>query len=474
MVSACLRVCLAAVAMQGLLHLRPDYPVLEADVRRLAGLPHGLLTFELSIAEFYPLTLGVLAVGVSSHGPLTPWGVGLGGSLLAVAGEQVFVRGVARGSVPLLFTGRLVFSLGEVFAQDVALIPLFMQHFTAADTSILYAAVTAGSYFSRAGGLLLHRYLQDEYGLSLLGTLSVFWLLLTLYPVLYLLLRLVLPAEAPPPTPPEREDGASLLSTVLEAFRTQRDMPWCYWFMMAAAALFNASSLTYDDFVLLPEVFRDVNTPRKAGRVLADGYTLVGGACLLVTWLYYRGVVIDENPHRTGRLLFLLLCLRLAGFVYMGARLLLVGRQVARHWSEVGVEVAVHLGTFLFDMWAEPHLVSLAGHGNTSEACVMGLLTFVTALVALPLVHLQEQLLTWHSDASIVVQVAALCLVLLCMFLVWRTTPSDVDANKNQKSKTKKNKEKRKNKKNKEENKKNAAPHRSQSGSSPPLLCKPP
>lgn len=428
MVSACLRVCAAAVPMQALLHLRPEYHVLEADVKRLAGLPDGLVAFELSIVELYPLALGILAVAVSSGGPLTPWGVGLGGSVLVVAGELLFVRGAARGSLPLLFSGRLVFALGEVFAKDVALIPLFMQHFTAADTSILYAAVTAGSSFARSGGLLLYRWLQDERGLSLPGTLQVFWLALALYPVLYAVLGLVLPRRERPHTHASREDRPSVVGTVLEALRTQRGMPWHYCFMMAAAALFNASSLMCDDVVLLPEVFRDVSTPRQAGRVLAEGYGLLGGVCLLVTWLYYRGVLIDENPHRTGQLLFLLLGLRLAGYVYMGARLVLLGRQVARHWSEVSIELLMHLGTFLFDMWAEPHLVTLAGHDNTSEACVMGILTFLTALVALPLVHLQEQLYLWHSDASIAVQVAALCVVLLLMYLVWRSTPRDAAA----------------------------------------------
>lgn len=428
MVSACLKVCAAAVSMQALLHLRPEYHVLEADVKRLAGLPDGLVAFELSIVEFYPLALGILAVAVTSSGPLTPWGVGFGGSVLVVAGELVFVRGATRSSVPLLFAGRLVFAIGEVFAKDVALIPLFMQHFTVADTSILYAAVTAGSSFARGGGLLLYRWLQDEHGLSLVGTLHVFWLALTLYPVLYVVLRLVLPGEERPHAHPAREDKPSLLGTVMEALRTQREMPRYYCFMMAAAALFNASSLMCDDFVLLPEVFQDLNTPRKTGRVLAEGYSLLGGVCLLVTWLYYRGVVIDENPHRTGKLLFLLLGLRLSGYVYMGARLLLLGRQVAKHWSEVSIEMVMHLGTFLFDMWAEPHLVALAGHDNTSEACVMGILTFLTALVALPLVHLQEQLYLWHSDASIAVQVAALCVVLLFMYLVWRNTPKDAAA----------------------------------------------
>lgn len=425
MVSAFLKVCVAAAAMQALLHLRPDYPAIEHEVKRVMGLPDGLLAFQLSIAEIYPLLLGILALSVSGGGPLTPLGLGVGGSILVVVGEEMFVMGVAWRSVSLLFVGRLVFSLGEVFAQDVALIPLWMEHFTTADTSILYAAVIAASYFARACGLKLYRWLQEDYGFNFCETLSFFWSTLVLYPLLYITMEMLLPADRKEHTHSRRESSASVLHTVLQALRGTRELPCYFWLMMTAAGLFNASSFLCDDFTLLPEVFDDVDTDSKARSVMAGGYSLLGAACLLVTCLYYRGVVTDENPRLTAKLLFLLLGLRLAGFVYIGARLLLLGRQVSRYWGEVGVEVLVHLGTFLFDMWAEPHLVHLAGHGATSEACVMGLLTSLTAATALPLVHLQERLFLWHADFKIAVQVAALSFVFLLMFLVWRSTPRD-------------------------------------------------
>lgn len=425
MVSAFLKVCVAAAAMQALLHLRPDYPAIEPEVKRVMGLHDGLLAFQLSIAEIYPLLLGILALSVSGGGPLTPRGLGVGGSVLVVVGEEVFVMGVAWRSVPLLFVGRLVSALGEVFAQDVALIPLWMEHFTAADTSILYAAVIAAGYFGRACGLELYRRLQEDYAFTFCRTLSLFWSTLILYPLLYVTMEKMLPADRIEHTHSRQQSSAPVLHTVLQALRGTRELPCYFWLMMTAAGLFNASSLLSDDFTLLPEVFDDVDTESKACSVMAGGYSLLGAVCLLVTCLYYRGVVTDENPRLTAKLLFLLLGLRLAGFVYMGARLLLLGRQVSRYWGEVGVEVLVHLGTFLFDMWAEPHLVYLAGHGATSEACVMGLLTSLTAVTALPLVHLQEKLCLWHKDFNIAVQVAALSLVSLLMFLVWRKTPRD-------------------------------------------------
>ncbi|KAK4316086.1 hypothetical protein Pmani_012730 [Petrolisthes manimaculis] len=125
-------------------------------------------------------------------------------------------------------------------------------------------------------------------------------------------------------------------------------------------------------------------------------------------------------------MLSLLLGLRLTGFLYMGAKVLNLIQGCNQYLCEVGLQVALNIGSVLFDMWAEPHLVGLVHDGEALETFVLGLLTSLTGVLALILVHLLYVIESWSKKLDIATHVGILILVLLLMFLVWNLTPSDL------------------------------------------------
>ncbi|KAK4316087.1 hypothetical protein Pmani_012731 [Petrolisthes manimaculis] len=78
-----------------------------------------------------------------------------------------------------------------------------------------------------------------------------------------------------------------LMDRVKNAVAIQLSLPWYYWSMLVAAGLFNAVSLSYDDYTLLPQVFHEIDNPIKIGLVETSGYAFLGVVGLGITWLYY-------------------------------------------------------------------------------------------------------------------------------------------------------------------------------------------
>lgn len=173
-------------------------------------------------------------------------------------------------------------------------------------------------------------------------------------------------------------------------------------------------------------MFRDIDTPIKIGIVETSGYSFLGMVGLCITWLYYGKDWCHQNPRLTIMMLFLMLGVRLSGFLYMGAKVLDLIQGCGRFLCEVALQVALNLGSVLFDMWVEPHLVSLVKDGESLEAIVLGLLTSLTGVFALTLVHLLWVVESWSKKLDIGIHVSLLVLVLLLIFLVWKLTPSDL------------------------------------------------
>lgn len=173
-------------------------------------------------------------------------------------------------------------------------------------------------------------------------------------------------------------------------------------------------------------MFRDIDNPIKIGIVETSGYSFLGVVGLCITWLYYGKDWCHQNPRLTIMMLFLMLGVRLTGFLYMGAKVLDLIQGCSRFLCEVALQVALNIGSVLFDMWVEPHLVSLVKDGESLEAIVLGLLTSLTGMLALTLVHLLWVVESWSKKLDIGIHVSLLVLVLLLMFLVWKLTPSDL------------------------------------------------
>ncbi|KAK3858651.1 hypothetical protein Pcinc_035157 [Petrolisthes cinctipes] len=130
--------------------------------------------------------------------------------------------------------------------------------------------------------------------------------------------------------------------------------------MMVAVALFRVISLSFDEYTLLPRTFQDIDNPSKMGLVEASGYLFLGVVGLCLTCLYYgKRFYPHKNPRLTVMVLFFLLGIRMAAFLYMGARVLNLIQGCDRYVCQVTAQVALNLGPVLFDMWAIPHLLSL-------------------------------------------------------------------------------------------------------------------
>lgn len=147
---------------------------------------------------------------------------------------------------------------------------------------------------------------------------------------------------------------------------------------------------------------------------------------MCITWLYYGNYWCHQSPRLTIMMLFFMLGVRLTGFMYMGAKVLNLIQGCGKFLCEVGLQVALNIGSVLFDMWVEPHLVSLVKDGESLEAIVLGLLTTLTGVLALTLVHLLWVVESWSKKLDIGIHVTLLVLVLLLMFFVWKLTPSNL------------------------------------------------
>lgn len=158
------QVWVVSAVLQVILFMRPVYDVMQDDIKKLTGLSDGIVAFQLSVADLWPLLLGSLAVLITRDRCLISSVIGINFSFVVPVGHFLFFAGVVYRSIKLLFIGRLLESLGMVFAHNVALLPLWRRGLSSNNATILYAFNVAITCFSRAAGYWLYKRLHVDLG----------------------------------------------------------------------------------------------------------------------------------------------------------------------------------------------------------------------------------------------------------------------------------------------------------------------
>lgn len=405
----------------------PDYAAISATVRAHVSFT-SLVDFFVGNAAQFPGLLGVLAVFMKSKGLHIPVTVGVVGGVLAVVGDFLFALGVKVKSVWLLVWGRMVAEGGHLMAWYMAFPILTLAIYSSQQTSVIFTVVACERCFVPTLAYYWHYWLYAKLRHNLADTLLLNAVLRLFFPVLYTLCCWYVHAlhvhreQAHDGVRPETTTAKKLRSICLRSVLTsQLVCPASYWLMMATMVVVAAMDGCFSELEVFSRVYND--SPAQVATEVAFGRGVAGVVCFVFAFLYMRRVHLEQRGRFNAQVLTFAMVLRLLGFVGVWLRMM-----QSHHGTIVleqfWVEASLILGQILFDMWANQHLICLAGSGVAAAAGIalkFSLSSVVTLAMALAQSVVFNSLgIKWLTGLYALV----FFFVVLFTIMVWLLTPS--------------------------------------------------
>lgn len=405
----------------------PDYAAISATVRAHVSMS-SMADFLLGSAAEFPGLLGFLAVFMKSKGLHVPITVGVLGGVFAVGGDFLFAFGVKLRNVWFLLWGRMVAEAGHLMAWFMAFPILALTIYSPQQTIIIFTVVACERCFVPTLAYYWHYWLFGKLHDNLADTLLHNAALRIFFPAIFIIFCWYVHAMcahrelAHGGMPSETTTAIKLRSICLiSVMRSQLVCPPAYWLMVATMVVVKAVYCCFSELEVFSRVYND--SPAQVATEVAFGRGVAGVVCFFFTFLYMQRVDLETRARFNAQVLTYAMVLRWLGFMGVWLRILQTGHHMLTH-EQFWVEASLILGQTMFDMWANQHLICLAGSGVAAAAAI-GITASLSSAMTLVLGWLQTTVfnamgIKWLTG----LYAATLFFVVVFTIVVWVLTPA--------------------------------------------------
>lgn len=405
----------------------PDYETISAIVR--AHVSFGsLVDFLIGNATEFPGLLGFFAVLMKSKGLRVPISVGVLGAVFAVGGGILFALGVKLRSVWFLLWGRMVGEVGHLMSWFMAFPILALTIYSPQQTSILFTVLACERCFMPTLAYYWHNWLYGKLHDNLADSLLHNAALRIFFPVLFMVFCWYVHAmyahreQAHGVMPPDTTTAKRLRSICIRSvLECQLVCPPSYWLMMATMVVVKAVDGCFSELEVFSRVYDD--SPAQVVTEVAFGRGVAGVVCFIFAFIYMQRVDMEKQARFNAQVLTYAMVLRWLGFMGVWLRILQTGHRMLSH-EQFWIEASLILGQTMFDMWANQHLICLAG-GGVAAAAAIGIKASLSS--AMTLILSWGQISVFNSKGVqwlTGLYAAILFFAVLFTIVVWLLTPA--------------------------------------------------